>query len=488
MNRLYSSFLMFFCILIFSGSGLANDFDEEGAAFEDEIELETIELAEKPNDIDEEDYTEFPIFGRSLYVAGELQFSSEFKGDYELEPKARDDLLETEPALKAELFYLLSEDVSIFFENELQYKTEYFSEAGTTYNQWVFERTESWIFFDDIAESGASLQIGRQNFEDERQWWWDEQLDSIRLHYDRPGFHSEVAVAQELFAENTEEDRMDPEDKNVFRMLGHCALSGDEALRFDGFGLFQNDHSSQPWQGEFIRPHKEDERDADLFWYGARVSGDVEAEDLGEFSYWLDAAGVIGDEKLFEFEEAEDVADYNEVTEIIKRDVAGWGYDIGLSWNTGIFRDMTFTLGYAWGAGDRDPKDKTDRSFRQTGFNEGDKRFQYYGELLNPDLSNLGIFTAAIGFEIGESSTIDFIYHQYRQDYAADFLWESDLEAEPEGVSKDIGEEFDVAITFEEWDDFEIESSAALFKAGDAFGILSGEMAYRLKFEINYLF
>ena len=479
---------MFFCILLFSGSGLANDFDEEGAAFEDEMELEAIELVEKPNDIDEEDYMVFSLLDRPFYIAGELQFASEFKGDYELDQKAKDDLLETEPAIKAELYYLLSENTAIFFENEVQYKSEYYSEIGKTDNQWIYEPTEIWIFFDDINESGVSFQAGRQSYEDDRQWWWDEQLDSIRLHYDRQDFHGEIAVAQQLFRESTEESRIDPEDKNIFRIISHAAWSQDDPLRFDLFGLYQEDHSSQFMSGDLIRPHDEDERDADLFWYGARVSGDVEAEDLGEFSYWLDAAGVIGDEKLFEFEEAEDVTDYNEVTEIIKRDVAGWGYDIGLSWNTGIFRDMTFTLGYAWGAGDRDPEDKTDRSFRQTGFNEGDKRFQYYGELLNPDLSNLGIFTVAIGFEIGESSTIDFIYHQYRQDYAADFLWESDLEAEPEGVSKDIGEEFDVALTFEEWDDFEIESSAALFTAGDAFGILSGETAYRLKFEINYLF
>jgi len=480
--------LLIIVALVLSVPVLAEELDEDEFAVEEEIEseYETIELVEHPDDIEEEDFNEFSLFDRLVFLAGEIQFSSEFMGDYELDNKAKDDLLETEPALNVQVFYRISENTSVFLENEVQYVSEYFSEVGHTESQWVFERTESWIFFNNMADTGISLQIGRQNFEDDRQWWWDEQLDSIRVHYDWPGFHMEMAAAQELCAENTEKDRMDPEDENIFRILGHTAWGRNKALRLDAFVLYQDDHSSEPRQEDVVRPHKEDERDADLFWYGARISGELEAEEVGEFAYWVDAAGVTGDEKLFEFEETDE--DYSEVTEIIKHDVSGWGFDTGLAWNTGIFSDMTFTLGYAWGAGDRTPEQGDDKSFRQTGFNEGDQRFQYYGELLNPDLSNLGIFTAAIGFEIGESSTIDFIYHQYRQDYATDFLWESDLEVEPEGMSKDIGEEFDIALTIEEWDNIEIESSAALFKAGHAFGPLSGETAYRLKFEINYLF
>lgn len=482
--------LRFICVLVWlmicPGQGLAKDIDEDNSKLPEDYKPFGIELVESPHDIDQEDYTEFSLFDRPLYLAGEVQFSSEFKGDYELDPAAKDDLLEIEPAVKVELFYLLSEDTSIFFENEVQYKNEYFSEIGQTNNKWIFERTESWIFFNDISESGASLQIGRQNYEDDRQWWWDERLDSVRLHYDTDEFHTEIAAAQELFRESTEESRMDPEDKNIFRILTHSAWSQDQALRFDLFALYQNDHSSQPKEGDIIKPDKEDENDADLLWYGARVSGALEADDMGEFEYWVDAAGLTGDEKLFEFEETDD--GNSEVDEIIKRDVSGWGFDTGITWKTGILSDMEMTFGYALGSGDRQPEEGKNRSFRQTGFNEGDKRFQYYGELMNPDLSNLQIITISVGFPLGEFSFIDFIYHRYRQDHPAPFLWESDLEADPEGISKAVGEEWDLALTVEEWDNIEIESSAAIFKADDAFGALSGETAYRIKFEINYLF
>ncbi len=473
-------------LLIFSGPGWAKDFDEDSEELPEDFKRTGSELIEKPNDIDEEDYTEFPLFGRPLYIAGELQFSSEFMGDYELDPKAKDDLLEMEPALKVELFYPVTEMVSVFFENEVQYKSEYHSEIGKTDNQWIYEPTESWVFVDNIGDSGTSLQVGRQNYEDERQWWWDERLDSVRLHYDRADFHSEIAVAQQLYRESTEESQIDPENKNILRFLSHTAWQQDEPMRFDLFALYQDDHSSQPKVGDIVKPKNEDDHDADLLWYGARVSGDVEAEGMGEFSYWVDAAGVSGDETLFEFEETDE--GFSEVAEIIKQDVFGWGVDTGATWHTGMFYDLSMTAGYAWGAGDRNPESGTNRSFRQTGFNEGDNRFQYYGELLNPDLSNLQIITISAGFPIGEDSFIDFIYHHYRQDHPAPFLWDSDLEADPEGISKSIGEEWDVAFTYEEWDNIEIESSAAIFVAGDAFGTLSGETAYLIKFEISYLF
>jgi hypothetical protein len=260
----------------------------------------------------------------------------------------------------------------------------------------------------------------------------------------------------------------------------------EEALRYALFTLYQDDHSNRPQKGDLIRSVDEDDLDTDLFWYGVRVMGEMEMEKMGVFGWWVDVAGVNGEEVLFEFEETDD--GYSEVADIRERDVSGWGFDVGMSWETGKFHDVVIAFGYAWGSGDREPGDTENRAFRQTGFNEGDQRFQYYGELLNPDLSNLQIMTASIGFPIGEDGFIDFIYHSYRQDYPADFLWASDLETAPEGLHQSVGEEWDIAFTFEKEEHLEIESSVAWFNAGDAFGNLSGNAAHRIKLDINWLF
>ncbi|MCF8108534.1 MAG: alginate export family protein [Desulfohalobiaceae bacterium] len=460
-----------------------NDTDDEKNECEAKHE-DRIKIFESPNEIDLEDYREFDVFDRPLYLAGELQFSSVFLGDHTLDNREKDDLLELEPAFNVELAYRLTEDILFFAEGEVQRTTEYLSEIGHTDNQWIFERTEHWLFFNDIYDSRLRLQVGRQTFEDNRQWWWDEQLDSIRAHYNRENIYLQIAAAQELLRDSAEQDRLDPEQKEVLRLLGHAAWSRDSALRLDLFGLYQDDRSNQPEEGEIIRLGHADERDSDLFWFGSRFSGELETDDFGSIEYWFDAAGVRGREKIFELEENN--AGNEEVDEIIRRDVSGWGVDTGMTWQTGRLGDMSLTIGYAFASGDRSEDDRTDNAFRQTGFNDGDNRFQYYGELLNPDLSNLTIWTFAVGFPIGGASTLDFIYHQYRQDHAADFLWESELAADPTGNSRDIGWEIDIALTIEEFNNIEIESSAALFKAGDAFGPLADETAYRLKLQINY--
>ena len=458
----------------------------EDLSFEEPVSSPETAGVKKPVDIDETEFTKISLFDKPLFFILEVQFSSEFMGNYELSGNASDDIVEVEPALNAALLYQLGENISIFLENEIQFKGEFFLETDESRKQWVFERIESWILFSDIAGSRISLQVGRQKYEDERQWWWDAEFDSVRLHYNTEGIHSEIAVAQEIGAESTETDVWGPENKNLLRILSQTTWGDEETSRYAIFGLYQDDHSHRPRAGDLIRPFDEDELDADLFWYGARAMGDIETERMGDFAWWLDMAGIVGKETLFEFEETEDGD--SEVAEIVERNVAGWGYDAGIIWETGSFNDMTLSLGYAWGSGDRDPEDDKNRSFRQTGFNEGDQRFQYYGELLNPDLSNLQIITASIGFPIGENGFIDFIYHGYRQDHPADFLWESDLEIDPEGHQKVIGEELDIAFTFEKENHLEIESSTAFFKAGNAFGDLSGNTAYRIKFEINWLF
>jgi hypothetical protein len=482
---LKSILLIISCLMIGLTPVLAEELDEDKEVHDDYKYSET-GLVERPDDMDIDEYYTFPLFGKPLYLGGEFQFAAEFMGNYELDPNAKDDLLEIEPSIVLECFYPFTEQASIYLEGELQYKNEYYTETSDSYHEWVFERIESWIYFSDIMESSFSFQAGRQTYEDERQWWWDVQLDSLRLHYDKINFHSEIAIAQELAPESTEYDDIEPEIEDVLRVLGHSAWAGDECLRLDVFGLYQYDDSSQPKEGEIIKPNWEDESDADLLWYGARVSGEFDTDSTGELEYWIDAAGLTGDETLFEFEE-NDEGDI-EVAEIFERDVSGWGFDTGITWKTGLLNDMEMTLGYALGSGDRTPEEGNDKSFRQTGINEGDRRFQYYGEVFNPELSNMHIWTFAFGFPIGETSFIDFVYHQYRQVHPAPFLRKTDIEADPDGIHKSLGEEWDLVLNVEEWDNIEIESSASFFRAGDAFGEFSGEIAYRLNFEIAYKF
>ena len=163
--------------------------------------------------------------------------------------------------------------------------------------------------------------------------------------------------------------------------------------------------------------------------------------------------------------------------------IHGWGFDLGATWETRLPGRPSLTLGYAMGSGDVrsdspkvDDQKSNDHSFRQTGLQDnndrfrGVDRFKYYGELLKPELSNLRIATAALGFPFLENSSVELIYHSYQQVDAAKFLRDATVRRQPAGRKRGIGHEVDLVIGIEEWENFEIELIVAAFRAGPAFG------------------
>ena len=123
-----------------------------------------------------------------------------------------------------------------------------------------------------------------------------------------------------------------------------------------------------------------DESEADLTWVGVRSVGEL----LDDLEYWVEAAAVRGADG--------------------RRDVRGHGFDTGATW---AFEDVAMepsvTLAFARGSGDRNRRDGVDRDFRQTGLQDNTARFNgvtsfaYYGETLDPELSNLNVFTIGVG-------------------------------------------------------------------------------------------
>ena len=176
------------------------------------------------------------------------------------------------------------------------------------------------------------------------------------------------------------------------------------------------------------------------------------------------------------------------------RTVNGWGFDSSLSWAMPWWIKPTFTLGYAVGSGDRNPESGGDHSFRQTGLHankgrfRGVNRFRYYGELLRPELSNLHIWTSALGFRFWRSSSVEFVYHYYRQVRAADFLRDAAIKADPLGRRLSIGHEWDLIIGMREWKHVDLELIGAMFRAGSAFGPLAGRNAFTTILQFTYNF
>ena len=113
--------------------------------------------------------------------------------------------------------------------------------------------------------------------------------------------------------------------------------------------------------------------------------------------------------------------------------------------------------------------------------------FRIYGEVVRPNVSNLHIFTGSLGYRILRSSTVELVYHFYRQAVPAPFLHEAKI-PDPTGRSSTIGHEWDLVLALEEWTPLEVELIGATFLAGRAYGANSGSLAEGVFVKATYSF
>jgi hypothetical protein len=449
-------------------------------------------LVHRPDDRRPTDQLTLRLLNRPLTLGGELETTLQYERDFTLDD-SKDDVLRLSQELVLEFSYPFTRDILFFVEGFAFYDSDVYAEDDDRMLQWGIELGQAWVNFSNVLGSQFGLQIGRQGFWEERNWWWDDDLDAVRLFYDAQRLYAEFAVLWESGPVSTDAT-YNPEDHAIIRLLGHTEWNwaGDHWL--DGFFLYHNDRSSRQRVGQRVKVESEDPNDAELLWLGVRLSGEVDLGRFGELEYLLDGAWVGGNEIVIDFTEERENQRYLRVSSRTERAVSGWALNAGISWETTFPGRPTLTLEYALGSGDRTSERGTNRAFRQTGLHSNEGRFDgvnyfhYYGELLRPELSNLHIWTVAVGFEFWHSSSVEFVYHVYHQVHPAPFVRDARLDADPAGKRRAIGQEWDVVVGLQEWKHVDIELIGSLFRAGPAYGQLSGRTAFGVFFEIDYNF
>lgn len=432
---------------------------------------------------------QFPVLGRPLSITGQyeatLRKRRNFELDDALEPEKRTTL---DHELTIELFYPVNERTFLFAEGKAKYDVELRRTGRQPSFDRSLERGQTWVFFDRLAGSGFGLQLGRQNLSEAREWWWDTDLDAARLYYDQGPLHVEISASQEVARTSSLERHIDPEDKRVARLMARGSWQWARKQTVEVFALRHHDRSRTEANGVSLNEDDEDPRDASLTWLGLRAVGDRALENYGDLRYWADAGWVRGREKRLEFDTDNGVSTVDKRTDA---KVRGSAFDLGLSWRTRLPSRPAFTLGYAQGSGDDSIEDGVDSAYQQTGLHSnkwrffGVKRFRYYGELLRPELSNLRIVTAGAGLRFLNRSSVDLLYHRYRQTRAANALRDASVDADLTGKSRAVGEEYDLVLGLREWTHLDLALIASTFKAGNAFGSLGGKRANSLQFELT---
>ena len=471
------------------------------------------------------------LLGRPLIIGGEYRLRTRglvnfalgrrlpapppFPGEEpEKQPRRRTDTFRFTQQLKIQALWKFHEKAALFIDGRFNHlirdsqsnrrivtDDEIIIQSLST-NEVRVLRGETYLFVRDLFDIPASMQIGRQRFRDKREWWWDANLDGVRLYqYGAPGMVFEVGLTRELAQLSPDDEDIDVEDDDVLRIFGHYAWNYAPTHRLDAFALYHRDDSGQPPRNPPSQTpdRNRDELDQNLWWLGVRGTGKFKPTDEQRIRYWLDGAVVNGEEELVDFDDDQ----LGGSNKFFKKQVHGWAVDLGASWSVERWFDPTLTFGYAVGSGNklrngRDEDDErfigNDSSFRQTGLQDntgkfrGVTSFRYYGELFRPELSNMHIGTIGFGFPILKSSSVDVMWHIYEQVVETNFVRDGEIRIRPNGAARDLGQEIDIIVGLEEWDTVSIEIVAAGFRAGDAYGSESGNLAGFFDFRVSYDF
>jgi len=354
-----------------------------------------------------------------------------YRRDADLDRRLRDNSLLLTPQLNGVVVYRptpwLAATLEMIVEKELAVHEEDFVALPGGEIQRPQKRRLSLLVDQAFAtlrnDSGRTqVHAGRRNYEDDRHWLYDTSMDTVAATFREGTLRAEVSMGREVLAdlELAPRNREVRDRTDTFIFYGE--YRGIEDLRLAAYSITRNDRARQ--EG---RPRL----------FGVRALGNPS----DGLRYWTDLAATAGRDEA-------------------GRKFAGRGLDAGFTYSfTKVAHQPSVALGYAMGTGDANPNDGRNHEFRQSGLQSNEIRlggipkFKIYGEALDPELSNLQIFTAGIGFRPTPQTSVELVYHAYKLDKVAETLRNSALTAEMNQLdtvppSKDVGRALDIVLGF----------------------------------------
>lgn len=388
-----------------------------------------------------------------LTFGAELEAEYLFRRNLDLTDRRRDDLSVLKPEGSLAFSFDPMPDFQAFLNVAVSRATVLADHAGTFDESQDFslEVKEAFLRVGQLVAGPAAI-IGRQRFDDERKWLYDEELDAVRLRYAQGTLTVDLSVSRDALVRRDLLARTEERDEatNYILHAGHGFL---DSIEVEAYAILRDDRS------EHVRP----------FFLGLRSRG----EPVEDLDYWIELAYAGGREG--------------------SRRISGWGIDVGVTYEWQQGPKPSVTLGVAFGTGDRRPNDSRDGSFRQTGLHQneadfgGATEFKFYGEVLDPELSNLAIFTAGVGVRPSDHVSVDLVYHYYLQHRASSTLRGAAIDAEPSGRSRRLGSEIDLVVGLVEiLDRVEVKAVAGYFFPGSAFPRADG--AWIVASEVQFRF
>jgi alginate production protein len=390
----------------------------------------------------------------------ELVFAAETQRNLDLDDAEKDAFSYIEPKINLEFEAEPIDQFKAVLEVEASLREVIEDDNNDNKNERKLKTKQAYILFEP-DNTDLSLIAGRQSIDDEMEWLIDEHLDGARLTLEAKPFGFDAYVGRKSLVNLSTPDEIEERVTNYAAFLQYKFDEKNLASAY----VFFRDGDRFVDDGEIT--------EEDLLFLGVQSIGKLNAQT----SYWFNAAYLTGDRREGDAKET----------------ISAFGGDLGATYVFDAKLDPSLTLGFAYGSGDSNTDDSVDRTFRQTGLHDnshtfnGVTSFSYLGQVLEPEIGNLMVFTAGVGINPSEKSSLDLVYHYYRQVEASDDLVDSNLDMDPSGDSTDIGHGLDLVFGYREIENVAIKAGVGVFMPGRAFPDSSGA-AYFGKIEMTYSF
>jgi len=388
-----------------------------------------------------------------VWFGSEVSGNMQYVDNLNLDDAEDDHLWILEPEVSLVFSYAPHENFGAYIELEITDRSAISrGQQNNDATQTRLRLRQAYIAFPKVFKH-VSLAIGRQRYKDVRAWWYDERIDAARLVWSADAWS--VALSSAVDKVRGDDLLHKGGSKNNHFKILNVRYQARKHLEHNFYLIKKNDHEKR-------------DKENPLF-FGVQSAGRV----TPDLHYWLNAAAVRGTAKGTRIE--------------------AYGLDLGFGYRFNLPTKPFLMVGVAYGSGDDQANDRRDRNFRQTGLEDNDGRlfgyntYNYYGEVIDVGLSNLWITTLGVGFTPTKNTSIEWVYHTYQQVHRQDELFDSDLDQDPNGQDRDIGQALDLVMAYRASKQLNFGLILGVFKPGQGFDGNPGN-AYIGKFESSYRF
>ncbi len=397
------------------------------------------------------------VLNEKFFVSGEYRNNFRSEREFDLSTNLQYDHDESQSDVRVELYGFLEKNMRAFGELRLRKKFLISSEQNNLNSgPYKGEIIQLYFLASDIGGKKVALQIGRQDYDEPRQWLFDDYLDAVRLSY--YGINSVLFEAAFIYGGESYK----PQFRTWKDLYGSVRYYFDRESFAAAYVLTRSDTDSK--------------RNREPLWLGLRYYGRIK----NVLHPWADLAIIRGEDKY--------------------KTLEGWAMDVGATVKAeNWLLQPSLTIAYAFGSGGSTEivtvsGDTTtiDNRFRQTAYEDNVDRLggvtslSYYGAVLDPELSNLKITTFGVGVQPTRKSSVELVYHKYSQHYADNDIKGSGLVPPPFGANTDIGWGMDIVIGIPKlFGHIKSRLTLGWFNPGMAFETLYTEMAFLSKIDIK---